>query len=1607
MLSVRRRQQEDAGARGGVAHHQLRGGMDDDAELEEGEACADDTAFVDPDVALSYIDEKLQDVLGHFQKDFEGGVSAENLGSKFGGYGSFLPTYQRSPLPQNRSPPKSANITAKSPFHHSAEGISQNPPAVAVPSISQSNGPVVPFSGDSSKKETRPVAKAERGSGSLDSYGPSKSSDQNRFKVRIKVGSDNVLARNNAAIYSGLGLDISSPSSIEDSPDGCGSLSPEVNNVPPESPQTILQIMTCFSIPGGFLLSPLPANILQLTKKVVASSKKWESNADIENVQETYEGHVAKKVKSDGKKKKPIDAKNSKNRNDIGAVMKKEIDIETVAGQKIVSEALNIALLSDPKATEAKGENRLEEEPAENNLGGHKDAQLKERPIKSDSMTTKVEPFRAEAMECLENSSFGSSEMDFSAAKGEQKPKIEKGEATLEERNTSNDKSLILDRKQEKKRKAESKCNANFDSNNSINERGPAVSRSTGKVAGKETLPYDTNGENNSKVEVKKLQREQKTSISTSSDFLEDERHVHSSAAVKERKIDMQPKSSHTGKKPKAKSHRDVRDNLPEGSYGGKDHDVLENENGFGDPRPKEKSWKNDSERDSDVPGASRREISSSIKHDRHPASGEHKMHIPPPATIPTTNAAPTLPAPVVIEEHWVCCDICQKWRLLPYEMNPSNLPKKWKCSMLHWLPGMNRCEISEEETTNALNALYVIPAPVNGIPSVGHPHVASAGLVTSNTCNINGHVEQSRKRKNALNEGNFVAEGSHQTQASGHPMSNQHAPNKSKSYADGNQYPVERDSLSKPADPAIEKKRSKSKHHSSYSDGGDLVERSKKHSKVKSKRDMDRDEYKASKKIRKEERHRFDRDRNPEYDLATGDVPDEAKVLLAKVATSRGSGERSDLSSSKQKNVSRHNRLENSNKTRQGDLVLPEDESKEYLQQSDAQRSDLSSKKRIVKEWEESQYNSVAHVNKGATANHSSAVKESYKDQNLKESKLKSLKSEELFPTMETKPGKVQHADQMPSYDEGHINNELVEDNTVFTGKRCPPELENNLSDQALDLGEPLPSDVAYVQTAAVTSSSSKASGSQKKKQNTQAKKASPIESLSSSPQRNSNVDKVSRSRISGKDGSLNTNSSTMPSMAKQLNTEVGIAGNDQRASEPVSIGSSRRKSDKDSGQVQLTQAHTSEGIHFERHLDRGSNDNLQHESGRKDSNAKGSNMPRGSNHLHFGDKSNYHTDGSPMQPGKHTVDPKISVMDTKGDSSMHENKKSANSIQDRNGSTHCPPDGNPLLGLPSGKERSYPKSSKQDLQKPKPQIACSPLKESKLDSLSTPLKPNGSKLTPPLRHHNAENGGRHGTAKQAIPSTADTSSPARKDNTSAAYALKEARDLKHKANRLKEEGKELESTRLYFESALKFLHVASLLEPPSLDGLKQGDAAQSMYSDTAKLCNFVGHAYEKCKKMAAAALAYKCVEVAYLKAAYYKYPTASKDRQVLQAVVQTAPGESPSSSASDIDNLNNNGLSKGSSSKDANSPQVAGNHLLLAARNQPHLLRLLAYTNDVNGAFEATRKSQMAIASAAGSHENGIDDLSSVRTVLDFNFRSVNDLLRLVRISMESISC
>eukprot|EP01018_Ginkgo_biloba_P018331 Gb_16688 [translate_table: standard] len=257
---------------------------------------------------------------------------------------------------------------------------------------------------------------------------------------------------------------------------------------------------------------------------------------------------------------------------------------------------------------------------------------------------------------------------------------------------------------------------------------------------------------------------------------------------------------------------------------------------------------------------------------------------------------------------------------------------------------------------------------------------------------------------------------------------------------------------------------------------------------------------------------------------------------------------------------------------------------------------------------------------------------------------------------------------------------------------------------------------------------------------------------------------------------------------------------------------------------------------------------------------------------------------------------------------------------------------------------------------------------------------------------------------------------SPIRKEHgQAAANAMKEAKDLKHSADRLKNTGgNELESTGLYFRAALKFLHGASLLEPCNADNAKHGETTQSMtvYTDTARLCEFCAVTYERNKEMAAAALAYKCMGVAHMRVVVSKNVCLSRDRHELQMAVQMVPpGESPSSSASDVDNLNNHALMDKSSSvnpaKIVGSPQVAGNHVIVA-RHRPHFLRLLQYTQDVNAGIEAFRKSESAFAAANSSLDDanyGTEGISAVKRVIDFNFHDIDGLLRLVLLAMEAI--
>lgn len=69
--------------------------------------------------------------------------------------------------------------------------------------------------------------------------------EQRTLKFRIKMKSDN-LAQKNAALYSGLGLDISSSSSMDESPIQTGGILPVSQQTGEESPTSIIQVHVFF-----------------------------------------------------------------------------------------------------------------------------------------------------------------------------------------------------------------------------------------------------------------------------------------------------------------------------------------------------------------------------------------------------------------------------------------------------------------------------------------------------------------------------------------------------------------------------------------------------------------------------------------------------------------------------------------------------------------------------------------------------------------------------------------------------------------------------------------------------------------------------------------------------------------------------------------------------------------------------------------------------------------------------------------------------------------------------------------------------------------------------------------------------------------------------------------------------------------------------------------------------------------------------------------------------------------------------------------------------------------------------------------------------------------
>lgn len=63
-----------------------------------------------------------------------------------------------------------------------------------------------------------------------------------------------------------------------------------------------------------------------------------------------------------------------------------------------------------------------------------------------------------------------------------------------------------------------------------------------------------------------------------------------------------------------------------------------------------------------------------------------------------------------VIEDKYVCCEKCEKWRRIPSHVNENELPDKWLCSMNIWDPLRNSCDTPEENFAETAATAVVEP---------------------------------------------------------------------------------------------------------------------------------------------------------------------------------------------------------------------------------------------------------------------------------------------------------------------------------------------------------------------------------------------------------------------------------------------------------------------------------------------------------------------------------------------------------------------------------------------------------------------------------------------------------------------------------------------------------------------------------------------------------------------------------------------------------------------------------------------------------------------------------------------------------------------------------
>ncbi|KAK4783682.1 hypothetical protein SAY86_008056 [Trapa natans] len=961
------------------------------------------------------------------------------------------------------------------------------------------------------------------------------------------------------------------------------------------------------------------------------------------------------------------------------------------------------------------------------------------------------------------------------------------------------------------------------------------------------------------------------------------------------------------------------------------------------------------------------------------------------------------VPGAASLLENWVCCDICEKWRLLPNGVKTEDLPKKWMCSMLDWLPGMNKCDIDEDVTTGIMRGVI----PYSGFENLGYANGSKIGVISSvhhlgqNDANVST-IAMNGRRMSKLGQKEMLKKNK------GITVKSRSLNNTSPSLAGCNSL---RRSVPENRSPDVNLGENMVRQNENLSIGD----------KKKIKGKSNQLEFQASKRSKRD------------------DVSNSAKLGSTDIDSCKDISKGCSIGC-------------NSNEVKQfeGRMIV----SVKKLSKKTKVSTDCSSMG-----LKESRFFNVRNLKRSEDIHIDVELHHQPVDENK-------LMAEENDQCMSKKQKNFGSSDTLIRDTCNRVDNSRP----TKEGKAIK-KLSSDIRIHFTDVEEedqPRSKKRKQLAPRQANSSSSKVSCSQKSIVNYEVQ-GSPVESISSSPLRVANSAKFSsvphdvliRADLPngvlpvldnvgvGCGGNTGVRQSGIVVDKESCGFHMGSLepGTLQKDSKPFSQFRNDHNLDRATDYPQRHEFHVSNMFHMSSGYKKSGNALCLQKNG----NLSLKSNVMGRNSESDFDEENVRTLEAAVEKvseqsggrryeylvkGNHA--PPFGIIQNHMDTELAKKKVKNHASRDLpNQNKHVPSDGgiNTLYsdyGLESPSEHTCPDS---DCRLEAVQVSAESISKEML-----PLRPGGegnhgassrdSQLgckrniynrlpvdtasnmdlskTLVRRKRNGTSNMECLTCEIDVKDMHSSNSPrACQFVQTASAVLKEAEKLRDLADRLKGTNFGFEGNESYFEAAVKFLQAASLLERSRGENNKHREVTPlQIYSTAAKFFESCAAEFERCQELSAATLAYKCMEVAYMRIVNCKYGSLRRDRNELQATLQQ--GESPSSSASDIDNINNQAvvdrfnLSKGSSN------HFVGNHIVVA-RNLPSFVRLLDFTQEVNLAMEASRKSQVAFLASNGSMKGSQNKeliITSLKMVIDFSFQDVDGLINLVLAARKAIS-